>query len=349
MDNNSNNDMEIFDDIKKSDYEKKKGIFTRIKDFISNTIFLISLIYLGLMVYNHFYPYEFNKYYELIVKRNDIEKTEINKNEYFQNDNYLFVQNMDYLYAKDRQDLLNILYTFVNSGEKNVYFYCSKEYKSCVQDAKDIIYKDNEHDIVSSLYEFIHPFNDYKSLSANGDKEINYVVYKAEKKYSKKKIKEINAVVDQVYDELVDPNDTQYNNIKRIHDYLVNTIEYDKVKSDYIDKKSDVDSEYDATSAYGALVQHKAVCGGYTDAMYLFLEKMGIQSMRITSATHIWNAVYLDGTWYHLDVTWDDARYTNGKTFLSHNYFLIDTPTLLELDTDSHTFDQTIYQELAVK
>ena len=34
--------------------------------------------------------------------------------------------------------------------------------------------------------------------------------------------------------------------------------------------------------------------------------KLGIQSQRMTGNGHEWNAVKLDGTWYQVDVTWDD-------------------------------------------
>lgn len=328
-------------------YTHKKSLSSTIVDIMLFIAFIISISYLGISVYSYFYPYEYNYYYKKYIEKIDIEKITIEKhNDYYRDYDYIFVQNAKYLYARDRQDLINIMYTLVNSGEKEVEFYCSKEYSNCTNDVKALVY-DKNNNIISRIYEFSHPFNDYKSMSCGVDKDTNRIVYHINKKYNKKKIEAINNEVNRIYNELYDSNLDTITNIKNIHDYLVNNIEYDKAKSEYVEKKTDVDSEYDSTTAYGALLEHKAICSGYTDAMYLFLDRMGVRSMRITSKSHIWNAVYLDGKWYHLDLTWDDGRYTSGKSFLSHKYFLIDTPTLFSLDSKNHNFDTEIYKELS--
>ncbi len=80
--------------------------------------------------------------------------------------------------------------------------------------------------------------------------------------------------------------------------------------------------------------------------MQLFLEKMGIKSYRISSDKHIWNAVYLDNTWYHLDLTWDDPITNTNADYLSHDYFLISTKQLSELNTEQHNFNKNIFNEL---
>lgn len=76
-------------------------------------------------------------------------------------------------------------------------------------------------------------------------------------------------------------------------------------------------------TAYGALVNGKANCEGYTRAMQLLLSKFDILSVPVSGIAknegHMWNAVYLDGEWYHLDVTWDDTV----TGFISHEYFNI--------------------------
>ncbi len=319
----------------------------KILDFLIVISFIFSLLFLSSEVYRYFYPYEYNYYYNLFINKIDETKISIkNKNEYYRDIDFLYVQNVDVMHPTNKQELINSLYTFINSGVEDFTFYCAKEYKDCTKEAKELIY-DDENNVISKIYEFAHPYNDYNGISCGANSYTGQVTFHVDKKYTEEKIDLINKEVDKIYNKLVDPNDTDYNNIRKIHDYLANTIEYDKVKSDYIDGDSSVDSIYDSTSAYGALIEKKAICGGYTDAMFLFLEKMNIKSMRVSSKTHIWNAVYLDNKWYHLDVTWDDARYTSGRDFLRHDYFLIDTDTLLSLDKKSHSFYQDTYLELA--
>lgn len=96
----------------------------------------------------------------------------------------------------------------------------------------------------------------------------------------------------------------------QLHDLLVNRITYATNTSDPM-----------VYNAYGALVKKSAVCEGYSRAMQLLLERFGITSVLVTGVAagegHMWNAVKLDGEWYHLDVTWDDMR----TDMISHEYF----------------------------
>ena len=78
--------------------------------------------------------------------------------------------------------------------------------------------------------------------------------------------------------------------------------------------------------------------------MALFLNHIGIDNYIVMSDTHAWNAVYINGTWYHLDATWDD-----GGDYNRNNYFLISTEELLEKDTSgNHNFDTNVFQEMAI-
>ena len=102
------------------------------------------------------------------------------------------------------------------------------------------------------------------------------------------------------------------------------------------------------------LGEGKGICGGYTDAMALFLDKMGITNYKIASENHIWNLVYIDGSWKHLDLTWDDPVSTDGTDYLQHKYFLITTKQLKEADSGDvivveHNFKDSIYRELKEK
>ena len=67
--------------------------------------------------------------------------------------------------------------------------------------------------------------------------------------------------------------------------------------------------------AYNALVNGKAVCDGYTGAYNLFLKLEGIDCRAVHNDSHIWTAATLDGTEYHIDVTWADQ---SGRTTLEY-------------------------------
>ena len=93
------------------------------------------------------------------------------------------------------------------------------------------------------------------------------------------------------------------------------------------------------------ITQGKAICGGYSDLMAIYLNRLGIKNYKISSNTHIWNFVYLNGKWYHLDATWDDPVASDGKSHLLHNFFMISTKELHNLDGKEHSFDLNIYKE----
>ncbi len=88
-------------------------------------------------------------------------------------------------------------------------------------------------------------------------------------------------------------------------------------------------------------MQGYSLCGGYTDAMELFLEDLNIESYRISNDKHVWNAVFLDNTWYHLDLTWDDPITSNNQDILEYTYFLVGNDDLEQADNNNqHNFDK---------
>ena len=128
-------------------------------------------------------------------------------------------------------------------------------------------------------------------------------------------------------------------NIKIFHDYIVKNTEYD---SEY---KPDVSTDDTSSNAYGVLIKGKGICSGYADAMSLFLEKMHVNNFRISSQTHEWNAVYVEGAWYHIDATWDDPTNANDPNYVSDKFFMLTHDDLKELTDVEHNFNETIYEE----
>ena len=265
-----------------------------------------------------------------------IEKIKLNKNKYYRHYSFNYVQTTDNYKPTNRQDLLNIIYTAINSGTSSFKFYCPSEFESCLQEIDNIA---SDREILSDINNFVHPYNSFKHIETKYD-SFREVSIDMTKNYTKKDIKEIDAVVDDVFNKLYKPNDTKINNIKTFHDYIINNSSYDTDRSDnnIINYKSDI--------AYGPLLQKQALCGGYSDAMELFLEKMDIKSYKVSSEEHVWNAVELDGKWYNLDLTWDDPITDTGQEILAHTYFMINTKRLNEVATSQHNFNNSVYSEL---
>ena len=282
------------------------------------------------------YQEDLQKIYYQVLRRFTQGELVLKKNQYYRDYDFDFVQNTDKLEPTNRQELLNTFYTIINSGEEEFTFYCPDSYSSCLDEVEQIA---NDQDLLSHINNFVHPYNGFNHIETQYDSLGKVTVY-IKKSYSKKQIQELESKIDELSQELILPGDSDINNIRRVHDYIINHSIYDSNRSDYNI------TTYNSDIAYGPLFQGYGICGGYTDAMELFLEEMGIKSYKISSDQHVWNAVYLDGKWVHLDLTWDDPVVSSGENLLEHNFFLIDTSTLLALEQTEHIFDQNIYSEL---
>ncbi|MBP5678752.1 MAG: hypothetical protein J6X28_02860 [Bacilli bacterium] len=257
-------------------------------------------------------------------------------NEYYRDYDFTFVQNTDNFIPQNRQDILNIYYTMINAGKSEFTFYCTDVYDGCITEIQNIA---NDQTILSDINNYVHPYNGFSHIETEYD-NLGRISIHVMRNYSAEEITEINQRVEELSLELIDFNDSPTNNIKRVHDYIIEHSEYDSARSDHDD------TTYESDIAYGPLFQGKGVCGGYTDLMQLFLEKMKIKNFRVSSEKHVWNAVEVDGVWYNLDLTWDDPVYSDGSQALEHNFFLISTARLKEIEKEEHDFNLDHYPEL---
>lgn len=270
----------------------------------------------------------------ILQNNKNVEIGEVNK--YYREYDFNFVQNTKSFNPKSYQDILNIYYTVLNAGKDSFSFYCDSEYDACLSDIEDLA---NNQDLLSDINNYVHPYNSFLHIETVYD-TLGKVTINVQKNYSDEDVNVINSKVDELANNLIIEGDTNYNNIKRIHDYIINNTKYDSARSDYGDET------YKSNTAYGALFQGYAVCGGYTDLMQLFLERLNIKSYRVSSAEHVWNAVLLDNQWLNLDLTWDDPVSDDGKDYLDYDYFLINTEKLLDIEKTEHNFNMNNYTEL---
>lgn len=236
-------------------------------------------------------------------------------------------------YAKDKQQVLDIFYTYLNNGAKEFYFYC--EYENCAKDIGEL----SENGALDYINNFISPYNNYKHryISVSNWGKVSVIIDNA---YTPNEITMVNTKLKEITDKIIQKNMTDKEKIRIFHDYIINNTKYDK---EYVNNNLNDPNSY-SHRASGTLLYSKSLCGGYSHTMSLFLNQLKIPNYRISSDTHIWNLVYLDGKWYHLDLTWDDPTTSNNSDILLHDYFLIDTKKLESYNTGHHSFNE-IFQE----
>lgn len=278
----------------------------------------------------------YNLYRTYIVKEQK-EVVLTASNDYSRDYSFNFVSLTDDFSPNNYQDLLNIYFTILNSGEDEFSFYCQDDYKECLTDVDNLA---NDQKTLSAINNFVHPFNSFRHLETTYD-DYGKVTLNIDHIYNSSEIKLINAKVKEIEKEIWNNTMSDEEKIKQAHNYIINNSKYDKDRSDnnIVNYKSD--------TAYGTLLEGYSLCGGYTDTMELFLEDLNIKSYKIASENHVWNAVYLNNAWYHLDLTWDDPITNDGSDILEYNFFLITTPELEEIENEQHNYDKTIYSELS--
>lgn len=278
------------------------------------------------------------KYYEYTI---DKKYSKININDYYKDDNFNYVDDYTESGIKNRNDLINSIYYAINSGTDYIERYIDSDYTNYINDINTLTaYNGAEFKkVISTLNNFVHPYNSSNNvkISYGGDYKIGITINRA---YTQDEINEINNKVDKILSENVNNNMPPKEKIRVIHDYIINHTEYDKLK--YENKNDDT---YKSNTAYGVLIEGYGTCNGYADAMEIFLDKMNIINYKISNEEHIWNLVYLDGKWYHLDLTWDDP--ISDININRDTYFLISTKTLEKINDGTHTFDKNIYSEAA--
>lgn len=256
-----------------------------------------------------------------------------NPNEYSYNNDYIYVQKSKDFVPFSKQDLLNIFYSILDNGYETFTFYCPNEYSNCIDDVEELSKSEN---IMTDIGNFVHPYNNFTNLKIVTDSlgEVDVII---ERIYTKEMKNTINKKIDEIFKEVITDNMDINDRILKIHDYIIDHASYD------------MEDGENSGNAYGALIEGKAKCAGYADAMAIILAKLNVKNYKVASSKHVWNAVNIDNSWSQLDLTWDDPIVQDGAVLtdtIRHKFYMIDTETLHSYDTLEHDFDKKIYIEL---
>ena len=118
--------------------------------------------------------------------------------------------------------------------------------------------------------------------------------------------------------------------VRVIYFWMAHAIRYDIAKMNSNETYTDPQQLVDEV-----LKTRKGVCANYAALFHACCQSAGIQSYiiegytrqndKIVPIAHAWNAVYIDGRFYNIDVTWA-AGYVRGKKYFQQfrdNYFMI--------------------------
>lgn len=304
----------------------------KVKKIFVCLIFILS-IYLGM---------HYQKQITSFILREFVYKKEISEyqvNSYAKDTSYTYVKATDNFYPKNKEDIKNAIYTILNSGMESFNLFCPDEYAECLDDVEEI---STDYDILSNINNLVHPYNSYNKLYVTTN-SLGKVNIRIEKLYSSSDIEYVNSRIDEIKAEILNNDMKDRDKIKAFHDYVINNTVYDSDRAEELKENIATPNTSESNKATGVLQNHIALCSGYTDLMAIFLSDIGISNYKIATKDHVWNAVYLDNNWYHLDLTWDDPVVNTGENILIYDFFLITTDELENINTNQHKYDKTVY------
>lgn len=193
-------------------------------------------------------------------------------------------------------------------------------YRKEISITPDVIAADDMNDFltfVTSAAPEIHQLSDNYGLYTD---ENGYVTglemqYSRNKERGQAELVKLNRKIDEIYKNASSLSD--FDKLKYFHDYIIRNCTYDTQSKDIY-------------SAFGCLMNGKAVCEGYSKAFAMLCSKAGIPCINIMGdandengnvQSHMWNMVKLDNDWYHFDVTWDDPKNIFDSDYIRYDYF----------------------------
>ena len=121
---------------------------------------------------------------------------------------------------------------------------------------------------------------------------------------------------------------TDLEKVKLAHDAINEKVSY---HHDAFEEKVSEDESY-TQSVYSVLCTDMTVCAGYTMTFEMICNSMDLDVFVANSEVHAWNKVRLGGSWYVVDLTWDDVE--DPEIVNTYDFFLKSETYVDEHDQD---------------
>lgn len=228
-------------------------------------------------------------------------------------------------YRIDLGDIFSDLLSTEN-GQTTLGDYYQSAIEAYTYDNPDIFYL-SPNKMYLNIEKTTTIFKTTYNVYIDNGQETNYLVDEfPSKQYVDEAINKIENVKNSI---ISHKTGNTYNDVKMVHDYLVDNIEYDTSIA-----RANI---YDV---YGALVNGTCVCEGYARSFKYIMDNMEIPCVLVIgkatnsqgeTENHAWNYVNVNGSWYAIDTTWDDPVVLNGgkaSTASRTKYFLKGSSTI---------------------
>ncbi len=135
---------------------------------------------------------------------------------------------------------------------------------------------------------------------------------------------------------------TDYDKCVAIHDYISGSVKYSNELLAALNTSYTFDW---GITAYGAMIDHLTICQGYADAFDMLTSMLGMECTQVAGSgggeLHNWVLIQLDGSWYHVDCTWDATAFPGGDGTCSKAYLFVSDEQMRR----THSWEASLYPE----
>ena len=146
------------------------------------------------------------------------------------------------------------------------------------------------------MSEIIEIPNDLNFAEINGTGKIHYKVSKEE---AARKIAEFQVLVEEIINEVMRPEYSDFENALALYSYFTHTYTYDYDTFYKIENNEPVNY----TSSYRLLTTKTGICCEISEAYSYLLLQVGIDAATVMTSKHEWSLIKLNGNYYHIDPT----------------------------------------------
>lgn len=240
-----------------------------------------------------------------------------------------YVTDMDYQYSQ------------LQETDRTLYIEILSALQNHIEERKLSTTDESSIDKVFTCVMYDHPeifyVDGYQYVKVAENNELTDIIFKGNYTMTKEEVNSYQPRVENYISKCIAgiPSGDDYSKIKYIYDYVISNTEYDRMAASN-------------QTILSAMINGRSVCNGYAKTMQLLLQKAGIRCTVVTGVAnneaHIWNLVYSDGEWYHVDPTWGDSSYlihSNGnikESVITYENFMVTTDEI----SKSHKINMNI-------
>ena len=180
--------------------------------------------------------------------------------------------------------------------------------------------------LIFSCPELMQISHDFR-YQYNGNKMISVTfeyVFEKQKYYSA--MDTVKTMTLDILDDL--DGKSNFEKEKYVYDFIIETCSYDSESANH-------------TNPYGALVDKKVNCQGFSRTFSLFMQAAGIPCAGVGGTAggngHAWNIIELGGKCYYADPTWDNVD--KKENTLMYGYFNVDRASM---EKAGYNFEESI-------